>query len=167
MAPGVAHKHAAGLVAVDINSDSQLAAVFQEQCQRVESLGLRENTEWLVQPMLRADVELLAGITFEPGLGYFLVCGMGGVYTESFAQTLTLCAPCTVNELKAELQASFIGTILRAINPQGQALQRVTEVLDALQRAAISSKCQIKSIDINPLLVADNECTAVDALLVI
>lgn len=167
MAPGVAHKHAAGLVAVDINSDSQLAAVFQEQCQRVESLGLRENTEWLVQPMLRADVELLAGITFEPGLGYFLVCGMGGVYTESFAQTLTLCAPCTVNELKAELQASFIGTILRAINPQGQALQRVTEVLDALQRAAISSKGQIKSIDINPLLVADNECTAVDALLVI
>jgi acyl-CoA synthetase (NDP forming) len=168
LAPGVAHKHAAGFVLTSIASLDDLRRAYETLESRVRSAGFeRADTPLILQPMLSSGIEIIAGVSWEPGLGHFLVYGLGGIHAELFDDVTLLPTPITSAALRASIEASRVGRLLRATeNAPGVLITALHDVLDALQSFAGLYGDGIASIDINPLLASSDRLTAVDALIV-
>ncbi len=166
MVPGVAHKHAAGLVGVGIDSPQALRAEFERQHARVQTLEADSKAFWLLQPMVRGRLELIAGVTHDPGLGHFLVWGLGGVHTEILGQIDLAPIPAAPADLQAQVRASRTGQLLHSMQADGRAQQALVDVLMNLQQLIAAQAQAIASIDVNPLLLVGDRLVAVDALVV-
>ena len=164
LAPGVAHKHQAGLVAVGITSDDAFQSAFEVQTQRVDKLGGTGKTPFLLQPLIKGEIELIAGVSAESGLGHFLVWGLGGIHAEVFDQITLLAIPCTPHLLRSRVEASRTGHLLRAVDPSNVALVTFVAVLESLHALVLAHGQQLLSVDINPVLVSGTSVMAVDAL---
>lgn len=166
MVPGVAHKHAAGLVGVGLDSPEALRAEFERQQARAQALGGGQAAFWLVQPMVRGRLELIAGVSHDPGLGHFLVWGLGGVHTEILAQIDLAPIPTAADDLLSQVKASRTGRLLQSMQPDGRAHQALVDALMSLQGLIDVHRETLASIDVNPLLLVGDRLVAVDALVV-
>jgi acyl-CoA synthetase (NDP forming) len=168
LAPGVAHKHAAGFVTIGIASLEELRVAYEAMESRVRAAGFeRAGTPLILQPMLSSGVEVIAGVSWEPGLGHFLVYGLGGVHAELFDEVTLLPVPATSAALRASIDASRVGHLLAATErAPGILTTALHDVLDALQAFTVVYGERIASIDVNPLLASADRLTAVDALIV-
>jgi acyl-CoA synthetase (NDP forming) len=170
LAPGVAHKHAMGLVMTRIDGPAAAAQAFGELAERVQRAGFDPAAvQFVLQPMRPAEVELILGVSREPGLGHFLVFGLGGIHTEVFNRVDLLAVPVSPERLQAQLAASPVASLLHAIDAERSAawLHDVAAALLALQRLVQAEGEHIESIDVNPLLVGRQGSVAVDALVVL
>jgi len=168
LAPGVAHKHAAGFVTVGIDSLDAFRAAYTVMEERVRAAGFaRADVPFIVQPMLRGGLELIAGVSWEATLGSFLVYGFGGVNAEIFDEVTLLPIPLEPRTIRERIDASRLGAVLRATETEPGALAAaLTETLDALQRFAVTYGDRVASVDVNPLIASGDRLTAVDALIV-
>jgi acyl-CoA synthetase (NDP forming) len=168
LAPGVAHKHAAGFVTIGITSLDELRVAYETMESRVRASGFeRGDTPLILQPMLSSGVEVIAGVSWEPGLGHFLIYGLGGVHAELFDEVTLLPIPATSAALHASIAASRLGRLLAATErAPGVLATALHNVLDALQAFTALYGERIASIDVNPLLASADRLAAVDALIV-
>jgi acetate---CoA ligase (ADP-forming) len=168
----IAHKNDAGLVAVGLADAAALRQMFVRMDAQVQALGLSwATTQFLLQPMLRARAELIVGTTYEAPLGHFLLAGLGGVHAELLDTTVLLPMPMPRDDIRRRIAGSRLGALLAKLGGRspadGAILDAVVDALAALQSLVLASDNQIKSIDVNPLLVSDARCIAVDALIVL
>ena len=170
LAPGVAHKHDLGLVAVGISSDAELASHLSRMRGQLRHHGLDEaSTAWIVQPMIKAPLELILGMTREPGLGDFLMVGLGGLLAETLDTVDVFHIDLEDDRIRQRLASSVTARALEkfAGQPAVAAIDQVVGVLARLRRFVRDHEVAIDSIDINPLLVGPGVCMAVDALVVL
>jgi hypothetical protein len=123
----------------------------------------------IVQPMVASEVELIAGLTYEPPLGHFLVFGLGGVHTEVLGDVSLLPTGLSRTRIRAQLAASRTGKVLGALNGEqapGALIDSFTDILCGLQKLAGSFAYQVHSVDINPVLINGTRCLGVDSLVV-
>ena len=167
LAPGVAHKHDAGLVMLGLADEQALGSAFAELARRVESLGAGDATI-ILQPMARGRAELILGSSYEEGIGHFLLLGLGGVNAELFNSTVLIPAFASDEALRALVASSVVGQLIARVVPSHSqaALDGVVDTLIALRGLLHECGDLIGSIDVNPLLVTDKGCIAVDALIV-
>ena len=169
LAPGVAHKNDAGLVAVSLADAAALEAAFGRLERAIAGIGAsRDDTAFIVQPMISARAELILGTTWEPALGHFLLAGLGGIDAEAFDSVVLMPVPMTPADIRRSLAASRLAPLLARLSQRtGRAvLAEITAALLALQRVAVEADDMLGSIDINPLVVTDDGLVAVDALIV-
>ena len=166
LAPGIAHKNHYGLVAVGIQDEEQLTARYAHLERRIAELGHDTATvPILLQPMLSSNAELILGVSREASLGHFVVVGLGGIHTELFDEVVLFPVPIAADVVEDRLRASRVGRFLERI--AGHAIPfGLIEAIQALQQLVLSHGALIASIDINPLLIRDDRCVAVDALVV-
>jgi acyl-CoA synthetase (NDP forming) len=170
LVPGVAHKNACGLVVTRIAGPDDAAREWERLAERLRRAGHDMRTvQFLLQPMMAAEIELILGVSHEPGLGHFLVYGLGGIHAEVFDQVELLAVPVAPARLQARLEASTVARVLRAIDADRAAgwLTQVGAALLALQGLVLAHGDRIDSIDVNPLRVGNDACVAVDALVVL
>lgn len=168
----IAHKNDAGLVAVGLADAAALRQAFARMDAQVRALGLAgATTQFLLQPMLPARAELIVGTTYEAPLGHFLLAGLGGIHAELLDSTVLLPMPMPRDDIRRRIAGSRLGALLVKLGGRSQAdgaiLDAVVDALAALQSLVLASDGLIKSIDVNPLLVSDGRCIAVDALIVL
>jgi len=168
LAPGVAHKHAAGLVAAGLAHGAALRAAFSGMEERLAGAGVaRKAVAFIMQPMVPGELELIAGVSWEATLGHFLVFGFGGVHAELLDDVLLVPIPIGRAALRARVRESRAGRLLAATAAEPAAiLERLLDALDALQRVVAEHGDAIASIDVNPLIVSGPDLVAVDALVV-
>jgi len=163
LAPGVAHKNRMGFVISNISNDIELAEAVVNLEGRIAALDFTAAEVPLVlQPMAKGQAEIILGVAHEPGLGHFLLAGLGGVHTEHLDEVVLIPIPAAPAVIEKRLAASRIGRLIAAIGP-------VQPIIDALWALSllVADNPAIASIDINPLLVETSGCTAVDALIVL
>ena len=166
LAPGVAHKNEHGFVIANIGDAGTLQTSLATLDQRIRQQGFdRNQVPIVIQPMIRSQLELIIGVSHEPGLGHFLVAGLGGIHTEAFDEVALIAVPSSEEQIRSRLAASRVGRILSGLKGQPDALSRTVSALAALQAIITSSGDLVESIDVNPFLIG-NECIAVDALIV-
>lgn len=169
LAPGIAHKHDAGLVAVGLASGEALEAAYDSHERTLATLGLaRSAATLIVQPMRTARAELIIGSTYEPPLGAFLIAGLGGVNAELLDSVLLLPVPMPLASIRRALEASKLASLLERLGQRSKVdlFGDVAAALNAVQHVVIEGGDGLQSIDVNPLLVTDAGCIAVDALIV-
>jgi len=166
LAPGVAHKNERGFVIAGIRNETALRDAHAVLESRVAADGIERNeVSIILQPMAPARAELIAGVSWEEPLGHFLVIGLGGIYTEVLDEVMLLPVPVSPARIRVRLADSKVGRLVRRIGGD-KALDEVVRALDGLQRLVMTHGDRIRSIDVNPLLVGEAGCVAVDALIV-
>ena len=168
----VAHKHDAGLVAVGLTDAVTLRQAYERMDARVRALGLAaDRTQFLLQPMLSSRAELIIGTTHEPPLGHFLIAGLGGIHAELIDSGAPAAGADGARANHRRIVGSKLGALLARLDRPARStdsiLDEVVDALVALQTLVASCGELIKSIDVNPLLVGDARCAAVDALIVL
>jgi acyl-CoA synthetase (NDP forming) len=168
LVPGVAHKYDRGLVVTRINSPAGIRSAYLTlETQIASHRYSRAETKIVLQPMLPAVAELIIGVTQERNLGYFLVVGLGGVLAEVIDRITLIPMPTNTKAMRARIDATQIGAMLARIDATGSILNQLIAALEALQLLVMNYESLIESIDVNPLVVTDTACVAVDALIVL
>jgi acyl-CoA synthetase (NDP forming) len=159
----LAHKTERGLVRLNLNNPHDI----QEALGAITSAAADELDGFLVQPQIQGKRELVAGLFRDPQFGPVVMFGIGGVFTEAFADVSFRLAPITETdaaEMLTEIRATaFLGKYRgeEAINRE-----QIIQTLNGLSRIGVELP-EIAEIDINPLLASsDGRLQAVDALVV-
>ena len=157
VAEGVAHKSELGLVRTNLRDAAALQAAY----------GTLGTPSAIVQPMVPASLEAIAGISRSPGVGLVLLCGLGGIYAEALRDVCVWPVPVPREAIANKLAQSSLGRVLSSPRWQHHtAAQAFIDLLLALQNLATTFGDRLEAVDINPVMLGAAGALAVDALVV-
>lgn len=166
--PDIPHKTEAGAIRLGVQGEAAVREAFHQVlagARRYAPDALIHGV--LVQPMVPAGAEMMAGVRVDPQFGPLLVAGLGGVMVELLKDTAVRLAP--LQPLDAlDMLASLRGQALldgfRGAQPVDRAL--LADVMVRLSEFASDQQQVLAEVDINPLICAGDRVVAVDALIV-
>jgi acyl-CoA synthetase (NDP forming) len=165
LSPAVTHRAAVGLVALDVESAAEAAAVERRFHARAAELGVTLDGVW-VQHMFDGDRELLITAFRDREFGVIVGCGVGGAATELVDDVAFARAPIDADgafDLVAELRT------LRRMPAYLTQRQRelATDFLARFSQLATSAPFERFTLEVNPLKLGADACAAVDGLLIV
>lgn len=158
---GQVHKTESGWVRLNLETREALEQAFQEMTRKGKP------DVYLVQPMLKGDLELIAGVIRDPQFGPAVMLGIGGVRAEIYKDIVFRLAPLTPPEVSAmveRLQGKALLKGFRGAKAVDQEL--LIRWLLGLGKLVLSIE-RIQEIDVNPLLVVEGRPIAVDASIIL
>jgi len=163
VSPVVVHKTDLGGVALGLSSPDDIVRAFE----RFRAIAPKDSFEGaLVTPMIEDPVEVLVGLHNDPQFGPVVVVGMGGVYTEIFADVAMRVAPVSRNtamQMIESLQGVRLlqgarGTVLRD-------LSSLASLVAAVSRLPLDVE-GIQELDLNPVFLLEHGCVIGDVRLI-
>ena len=165
IAEAVTHRAAAGLLAVDLRTEQEVADAFRGLQARADAIGVALDGVY-VQKMARGGVELLVSVFRDAMFGTLVSVGSGGGLTELIDDVVTERAP--VDEAAA---AAMIGRLrLRghAKDEQGMLDAAPAAAFVArLSRLGASAPWRRFTFEVNPIKWRRDGVVAVDGLLIV
>jgi len=162
IAEGQIHKTEAGLVTLNLQNAEQLHSAYRKML-RVKM----KPRSFLIQPMLKGDLELIAGVVRDPQFGPAVMLGLGGVKAEVYKDVAFRLAPLNqkdVLSMASDLEGQALLKGYRGSKPVN--MESLADWLIKLGWLALKFE-KIQEIDVNPLLVVNGEPVAVDATIVL
>lgn len=159
---GIAHKSERGLVRLDLATPAQVGAHAEEL------LSLRRPGDGadglLVAAMVRGRRELIAGLVRDAQFGPCVMLGLGGIFAEALDDAAFAIAPLERHDAGDLIDALQHRRILGEFRGEPAVdRSRLGSLLDALGRIGLE-RPEIRSIDLNPLVICGAEPVVVDAL---
>ena len=119
--------------------------------------------------MLKADIELIAGLKRDPQFGATIVFGLGGIFVEAIRHVSMRLAPITescARQMIAEVPAlsAILGRVANGYDPT----PLLAPLLVRLSNLATEIGDEIEEVDLNPIMLdcAANKAVAADALII-
>src|SRR5690606_4770316 len=162
----VTHKSEHGLVALALESEDEVAAVFRRQTEALQRLGAA-NEGIIVAKMLEGGRELAIGARTDPVFGPVVMVGDGGIYLEALGDFRLLLPPFDVAAVDDALSQLRVAPLLRGVRGEQPSDTAAFAALAVrLGDAMLEWQEEVASIDVNPVKVfARGEgAFAVDAL---
>ena len=158
----IAHKTERGLVRLGLRDDAAVRAAATE----LLAAARPEDGEvaLLIAQMVSGARELIAGFVRDNEFGPCVMLGIGGIFTEALGDVAFRLAPLDIAaafDLIADLANQALLGAVRGEPPVDRAA--LARILLALAEVGEGDE-RIRSIDLNPLIVADGVPVAVDAL---
>lgn len=158
--PGMQHKSERNGVSLNIQETGQLLDEYRDIRDR---LGPRV----LVAPMIGDGVEMILGARRDPQFGPVVMLGFGGVLAEVIADVRFALPPFDAECARRHLNELKLETLLWGIRGRRPAnieafcmmAARFSTMVDALRD-------ELQEVDVNPVIVGEESCIAVDALVV-
>jgi len=158
---GLAHKTERGLVKLALADEPAVRkAVSELQAEAGPSVGL------LLCEMVKGSRELIVGLVNDPCFGPNVLLGLGGILVEAVGEAV--CEPVPLRPGAAARMVKRLGVKpafwgdLRG--EAGLQMDKLEATLAGLSRLALD-RPDIKSVDINPLIVCGGRPVAVDAVI--
>jgi acetate---CoA ligase (ADP-forming) len=169
--PDALHKTEVKGLVLDIDSVEKLNAAFTDLFARAHSGQL------LIQKQLSRGLELFIGAdrdgganVYTPegkGFGHLLVFGSGGIYTEVYRDTANLLLPAGMDQFRELVQRTKAAQVISgARGKQKLALDALIHQLAAVSQL-VQTYPEIKSLDINPLILTEDAAICVDLKLIV
>lgn len=159
------HKTDVGGVRVNIQSEEQLRAEYQDLIAKLTEKGLIEGLEGvIIQEMVKGNREMVCGIATDPQFGPMLMFGLGGVFIEVMKDVTFRMAPLTDVDAKEMVKSVKSYELLEGARGTKPAqIDQIEETLLRLSQLVNDFKF-IDELDINPLLISEKtgEGIAVD-----
>jgi len=158
--PGVVHKTEQKGVVLDIQGEQQLLDSYKEMTSR---LGPRV----ILAKMAPAGVEMFLGARTDPQFGPVVMFGFGGVLAEVIADVVFALPPFDAAYVRRRLNELKLYALLDGVRGSQPCnadafcsmAEKFSVMVDALRG-------DLGEIDVNPVIVGNKECLAVDALIV-
>jgi acetate---CoA ligase (ADP-forming) subunit beta len=159
----VSHKTEKHLVRIDIRTEAEALAAFEEITGEMDGPG----ASVLVQEMVQGQRELMVGLTRDPQFGPCVMFGLGGIFSEILEDVVFRVAPLETKDAIEMMQGIRGHKILDAIRGMETVNRDVlANILITVGRIGLENE-RIKEIDVNPLIVRGGIPVAVDALIVL
>jgi len=159
------HKTDVGGVRVNIQSEEQLRAEYQDLIAKLEERGLLDGLEGvIIQEMVKGNREMVCGIATDPQYGPMMMFGLGGVFIEVMKDVTFRIAPLTDIDAKEMIKSVKAYKLLEGARGTTPAqMDQIEETLLRLSQLVSDFKF-IDELDINPLLISEKtgEGIAVD-----
>jgi len=159
---GVAHKSDVGGVVLDISNVEALQQAYRD-------MAVRLGPEVLVSPMIkRSGEELLLGIISDEQFGPMVVVGFGGVYAELLDDAVVLMPPFTPRLVEQVVTGLHLAKLVQGYRGRPPVnLHQYAEMAVLAGDIALAFNGVIAEVDINPMLVTEDSCLGLDALIVL
>jgi acyl-CoA synthetase (NDP forming) len=166
--PDIVHKTEAGVVALTVRTDGEIRTAYDRIMANARGYAPQARIHGvLLQPMVAAGIEMVAGIRIDPGLGPLILIGFGGVLVELLRDTAVELAPVNADEATRMLRKLRGAALLDGFRGSAAVNLRVlADIVVRLSEFAADQRGNILEADINPIICAGDELTAVDALIV-
>ena len=159
------HKTDVGGVRVNIQSEAQLRAEYQDLIAKLTEKGLIDGLEGvIIQEMVKGNREMVCGIATDPQYGPMMMFGLGGVFVEVMKDVTFRIAPLTDIDAKEMIKSVKAYKLLEGARGTKPAqMEQIEETLLRLSQLVNDFKF-IDELDINPLLISEKtgEGIAVD-----
>jgi acetate---CoA ligase (ADP-forming) subunit beta len=118
----------------------------------------------LVGPMVRGRRELIAGLVRDAQFGPCVMLGIGGIFAEALSDVAFAAAPLAKHDAEELIGSLRFGSILKAFRGE-PALERagLVRILEGLAAIGVA-RPDVRSIDVNPLILCEGRPVVVDAL---
>ena len=159
--PDVLHKTDIGGVKMNLHSSDSIEEAFDElaNCQK----PIAKSPSVLVQRQLPPGHEFIVGMTRDPHFGPLVMVGLGGIYTELFADTAFRIAPFNEEEAYTMLTALESFPLLLGLRGDQQSdIDDLARVIATVSQLAYECP-EIKEIDFNPVIVHSKDVMIADA----
>lgn len=159
--PNLVHKTDLGAVKLRLADEEQVRTAYREVAAALDQPAPRV----LVQPMVRGQVELVAGIVHDPLFGSLVMTGLGGVHTDLLGDRAFRLVPMT------DLDAGRMWRSLRGAplltGHRGAPRVDTDAVEDLLLRLGrlAEDRPEVAELDLNPVVAGPRGVVAVDAKL--
>jgi len=166
--PDISHKTEAGGVALNLRSMDELRAGYERVLANARSFSPAARISGvLLQPMVPAGVEVVAGARIDPLLGPLIVVGFGGVLVELSRDAALELAPINDEEAVRMLRRLKGAALFEGFRGAPAVdLDRLADILVRVSELAADQQSLIAELDINPIICAGSTTMAVDALIV-
>ena len=158
-APGLQHKTDVNGVRLNIVDEEQLLEEYRDLA---DKLG---NRVLLAQMQTAYGVEMILGIARDEQFGPIIVGGIGGIHAEMLNDTILLHPPFDKAYAMQRLQDLKLRPLLDGLRGKPALdFDAYCEAAACLSVIAVELREQLVELDINPLLVMENNCVGLDAL---
>ncbi len=159
------HKTDVGGVRVNIQSEEQLRAEYNDLIAKLTEKGLIDGLEGvIIQEMVKGNREMVCGIATDPQYGPMMMFGLGGVFIEVMKDVTFRIAPLT--DIDAEEMIKSVKAYKLLEGARGTTPAQMGQIQETLLRLSqlVNDFKFIDELDINPLLISEKtgEGIAVD-----
>ena len=156
----VYHKSELSGVYLNIDSEEKLRSAYEELQEKLPGNVL------LARMIESQGIEMIVGMTTDQQLGPMVTIGFGGYYAEAMNDTVTLMPPFSKETAKKAVESLKMKTLLEGYRGSKPAdLDAFAEFASRFSMIAIELNNQICEIDLNPVILGNDICIAVDALI--
>jgi len=175
VSPQLVHKTDIKAVRLPIYRKSELFQAAKE----LEAIALKKDLKdfkFEIQPFVFQKLELILGINKDPdqiltvaneqivssrGFGHIMLLGAGGIYTEVLDDSVLKLLPVNRADALEMLKSIKIGKVLFGARRQHYNYSALLKMMVNLSKL-VEKNSNIKSLDINPVFVTENDAYAVD-----
>jgi len=166
LSPDIAHKSDIGGVMLDLwNAESVVHAYRKMNSSIVGHRPVARIVGFTVQQMIRDEngVELILGIKKDSVFGTVIMVGLGGITAELFGDRALGLPPLNERLARRMLESLKIWPLLNGY--RGRPAVNISQLIEIMIRLSYlaADYPEIKTLDINPLLVTPNQIIALDA----
>jgi acetate---CoA ligase (ADP-forming) len=165
----VSHKSDIGGVLLNVSGDAAVRAGYEKVVAAAAGhLGTSHQggNEVLVTSMRAGGVEVLAGVTRDPGFGPVLAVGLGGIWVELLGDTSLRVLPADASQVRQMLgELRALPVLQGARGGAGADLDVLADVIAQIGALA-SSVPGLQALEVNPLWVCGDQVEALDVLVV-
>ncbi len=150
----IVHKTDVGGVKLDLKSESEVKAAFEEIKAKLTEIGRQaEMAGVIVQRMVRGGVEAIVGVTQDPSFGPLIMFGLGGIYAELLRDVAVRLHPLTAVDARELVGSIKMARLFQGF--RGAPLSDTEALEDLLLRlsALVEDVPQITELDFNPVKV--------------
>lgn len=158
----IAHKTERGLVRLGLTGAAQVTAAASE----LLAMATPDDgpVDLLVAEQVQGRRELIAGVVRDPNFGPVVMLGIGGIFAEAIADAVFRMVPVSARDAGAMIDDLHTQALLGAWRGEPPVDRAALAALLAALSRAIDEHPHIRSIDVNPLIIAAGTPIAVDAL---
>jgi len=168
LSPDLPHKTEAGVIRLNLRNAAEVSAAHDAILERITGQSPAPRLDGvLVQKMVPQGIEVIVGGHVDPQFGPLVVVGLGGVLVEVLNDTTLAQAPIGPEEAGALLHELRTFRLLEGY--RGLPSCDLALLCDIICRASefiADQRGVVSEFDINPLICAGTNITAVDALIV-
>ena len=170
VSPDVAHKTEHGLIRLGLDDADAVVSAYETMMAKAQSMAGVRIEGVTLEPMLAGGIEILAGVTRDPGFGWMLTVGLGGVWTELMQDVRHRLLPVDAAGAEEMLRGLKGFKLLDGYRGAPKAdVAGAAAAIAALGEAVLAGGDALREVEINPLLVMPEGrgAVAVDALVLL
>ncbi len=162
----IQHKSDIGGVSLGVVSDDEIVRLCENMSEKIyNDFPDAKFDGFLVEKMASKGIELFIGMKRDPSLGPVIAFGYGGTMVEFINKKGLLIPPFSKKDIYKSIKSNGLSKIFegyRGNDPIDYNL--IIEVLFLISDL-VRDVSRIKELEINPLIISNNHCYAVDAII--
>ncbi len=167
--PDITHKSDVDGVRLNLRSEQEVAAAFEEITSRVRSVNPEARISGVtVQSQVKKfDIELIVGSKRDPQFGPLILFGMGGVLTEVLKDSAVDLPPLNLLLARRLMERTHVYRLLKGYrNIPAANVDLAAEFLIRISQL-VTDFPEIVELDLNPVVISDGCPVAIDARIVV